>query len=87
MGMYDSVAFSMKCPKCGKELNNFQSKSGNCILAVLEYWQVDNFYDYCFHCNIKVSFTLKHTVRKKIPITAYEMRVDDRKRKIPKELL
>lgn len=31
MGMYDSVM--VKCPKCGKE-NEFQSKSGECLLNV-----------------------------------------------------
>lgn len=31
MGMYDSVM--VKCPKCGKE-NEFQSKSGECLLDV-----------------------------------------------------
>ena len=87
MGMYDSIAFSMRCPKCGKELNNFQSKDNGCVLAVLEFWQVDHFYDYCWDCNIKVSFTLKEDIRKELPITAYEMRIDGRKRKIPKELL
>ena len=32
MGLYDSVM--VKCPKCGEEKNEFQSKSGECLLDV-----------------------------------------------------
>lgn len=56
MGMFDSVNFRMSCPNCGKEISDFQSKDGECILAIIEPDSVDNFYGGC-SCGQEVEFT------------------------------
>lgn len=66
MGMFDWINIKIPCPKCGKEITGFQSKDGDCLLACLEFWQVDNFYSYCDHCKATIDFTLKEEVREKI---------------------
>ena len=67
MGMFDYIIFETSCPKCGKRLNSFQSKSGPCILKTLNFWEVDQFYDFCDNCNMYVTFTLKDEVRQDRP--------------------
>ena len=60
MGMYDCVIREpVKCPSCGRELNNFQSKSGFCDLLKVTPEQliedskrlcgndIVEYYDYC----------------------------------------
>jgi len=40
--MFDNVRFTMPCPICGKDLDDWQSKSGNCYLKNLtpaELWK------------------------------------------------
>jgi len=71
MGMFDYVKFSMKCPKCGKKVNGFQSKDGECTLNEVEYWKVRNFYSNCDNCNTWIEFNLKN---EKIPISKYKMK-------------
>lgn len=75
MGMYDCIKFEMDCPKCKAKLNSFQSKDGLCVLGELEFWEVDNFYDYCDSCGTWVEFNLKRGIRKKLPLSAYKRTV------------
>jgi phage terminase large subunit GpA-like protein len=74
MGMFDWVNFKVPCPKCGGEVENFQSKDGDCLLSVLEFWQVDNFYSYCDHCEATISYTLNDNIREKIRIIIENIR-------------
>jgi len=55
MGMYDSVNVVIDCPSCGEKLGDFQSKSGDCLLNLLQADDVDNFYSYCT-CGTEVVF-------------------------------
>lgn len=73
MGMFDYIkAPAMNCPNCGEYLNNFQSKDGSCELKTLDYWEVDNFYDYCDNCETMTEFQRK-VPRQYAPFTDYEM--------------
>ncbi|GAG59809.1 unnamed protein product [marine sediment metagenome] len=74
MGMFDSIKYEMKCPKCGHKINSFQSKDGCCQLYNLNYWEVDNFYALCENCKTWVEFNRKNP-RVEAPISDYEMTV------------
>lgn len=58
MGMFDWVAYSTVCSKCGKVLNGFQSKDGPCELLTLHPSEVDYFYNWC-DCGQKNAFKTK----------------------------
>lgn len=77
MGMFDDVNYVMDCPKCKHLIKGFQSKSGPKVLAVLEFWEVDNFYSSCDNpaCGIWIEFTLKKKCNKKRTIKDYRMNI------------
>jgi len=79
MGMFDYVNFKMKCPNCETELNEFQSKDGLCLMNTVEFWEVDNFYDFCRKCGTWVSFILKENRNKKYDIEDYKISIDQQK--------
>ena len=70
MGMFDNIRFKIKCPNCGKEVNDFQSKDGKCCMFELDYWEVDNFYASCDNCGTWIEYNLKEK-RPKISIESY----------------
>ncbi len=51
MGMYDNVNFEMDCPICGKRIDDFQTKDGDCLLNTLSPCDVSTFYSGCRKCN------------------------------------
>ena len=53
--MYDNINVVIDCPSCGEKLGGFQSKSGDCLLNLLQADDVDNFYSYCT-CGTEVVF-------------------------------
>ena len=59
MGMFDDVDYECQCPVCGHTLNEFQSKSGECLLQLLHPSEVVNFYDYCDKCGAMTDFTAR----------------------------
>ena len=56
MGMFDYVDFEMDCPGCGKKVNGFQSKDGECYLGWIKPMDVNNFYDACNNCGAWIEF-------------------------------
>lgn len=53
MGMFDFVRVPEslhKCPKCQGPLDGWQSKDRACEMRTLEWWEVDQFYDFCETC-------------------------------------
>ncbi len=48
--MFDEVNFKMDCPKCGKEVEGFQSKDFYCDLSVIDPVYLTNFYSTCKNC-------------------------------------
>jgi len=72
MGMFDYIKYEMDCPDCGSKIGGFQSKDGMCVLAELEFWEVDNFYSYCKCCGRRVEFNRKRP-RLYSPISDYDM--------------
>lgn len=72
--MFDDIKFEIDCPKCGARVTGFQSKDGPCVLAELEFWEVDNFYSHCPKCETWIEFTYK-IPREPRPITDYEMEI------------
>ena len=77
MGMYDCVKYKMDCPECGKKLDSFQSKDGKCMLAQIEFWEVNNFYDLCGNCGAWIEFN-RIKPRKREPIKDYKLTVKKR---------
>lgn len=73
MGMFDVIKYTTKCPKCGHLVDGFQSQDKECMLHILEFWQVDNFYTLCKNCDAWIEFNLKEDVRKKFTIEDYTM--------------
>ena len=71
MGMFDWINFEMYCPICGNKVIGFQSKSANCNLEYLDFWQVDNFYSSCEQCGTWIEFRLKKD--RKFTIDDYEL--------------
>jgi len=93
MGMFDYVNFKLKCPRCGKMINEFQTKDGPQLLIKLDFWDVKNFYNSCSACRSWVEFTLKKRPNRKLKVSDYKKTVkittpaDDKKYKRDMERL
>lgn len=60
MGLFDWVEFKYKCPICGAEIGEWQSKDGECYLNVIkDFRDVNEFHDICKRCNTWLSFRRK----------------------------
>ena len=71
MGMFDYIKYEAPCPRCGAMLDDWQSKSGACLMDTLEPWEVTNFYTLCT-CGARVECTVDAEVEhivKKLEIT------------------
>ena len=53
MGMFDTVKYKAPCWKCGHELTDFQSKSGECLMDTVtpKFLGNGSFYTSCFKCH------------------------------------
>lgn len=71
--MFDYVRFACYCPMCGTEVSNFQSKDGPCLLATLEWSQVQNFYAICDNCDTWIEFKQVPPA----PMPTHQMFVDE----------
>jgi hypothetical protein len=67
MGMFDYVNFKMPCPKCGTELNDFQSKDLGCDMKTVEPDALVCFYDQCMKCRTWVEFSRDYPAHEKRP--------------------
>ena len=72
--MYNLVNFEMKCPVCGTQIREFQTKSGECSLSTVNFSTVDNFYAICPHCNSFIEFYYAPKKPKRM-IKDYKMRI------------
>ena len=57
MGMFDYVNFKTQCPKCGADVDDFQSKDGPCVMTALEPQRTRRFYAPCSECKAWVEYT------------------------------
>ncbi len=55
MGMFDYVHFEMRCPVCGRLLDGFQTKDGECLLDKVEPDGLTTFYTMC-RCDTWIEF-------------------------------
>lgn len=76
MGLYDYINFKMNCPRCKKDMGEFQSKDGDCGMETLDWWEVDNFYTSCEHCRTWVEFTLGKRPNRKLKISDYDKSIE-----------
>ena len=53
---FDRVDHKCKCPNCGEEVTEFQSKSGDCDSRLLQAQEVNNFYSECESCKTWIEF-------------------------------
>ena len=59
MGMFNYVKFKDKCPSCGEELDNYQTKHGDDLnLKVVNPWDVSEFHTNCGNCWTRVEYVL-----------------------------
>lgn len=75
MGMFDNVKYENNCIKCGRLLTNWQSKSGPCILATLEPWEVKEMYTCCPSCRTWNEYDVNaivETIVKQLDITLHK---------------
>lgn len=56
MGMFDYVNFRMPCPKCGKEVGDFQTKSTECTMRTVDPTICGCFYSRCDACKTWIEF-------------------------------
>jgi hypothetical protein len=59
MGMFDYVKLKIKCPFCGEEIKNFQTKDTGCNLCEVEPQDIPfegEFYSDCNSCGLWVQF-------------------------------
>ena len=75
MGIYDDVKFEMECPNCKNKVNDFQSKDGACRMHTLDFWEVNNFYSSCPHCNTWIEFTIKQRPNRRLTIKDYHKEI------------
>lgn len=59
MGMFNWVNYKMNCPKCGSEVEGFQSKDGICRCSIVEPCEISNFYNSCKKCGAWIEFNRK----------------------------
>jgi hypothetical protein len=59
MGMFNYVDYKTKCPACGAEVNEFQTKDGDVFMRTVSYLTVNNFYGECDKCGYWIEFTRK----------------------------
>ena len=57
MGMFDSIELKMPCPECGAEIDGFQSKDGDCVLATLQPYETQYCYSGCDKCGAWVELS------------------------------
>lgn len=57
MGMFDEIKYECVCPVCHHKVDQFQSKSADCLLETLEPNKVGNFYSPCTKCGCWLDFT------------------------------
>ena len=74
MGMFDFVDFQMECPTCGNVIKEFQTKDGECCVAMLPFTDVNNFYASCCKCGTFMEFNL-HVERDKLTIKDFDMTI------------
>lgn len=56
VGMFDWINYECDCPVCGKKVDGFQSKDGDCQLETIEPATVNHFYTDCTGCDSWMDF-------------------------------
>ena len=56
MGMFDWVDYEQKCPRCGRIINDFQTKELDCNLDLVSPSLVEYFWNECV-CGVRVSYS------------------------------
>lgn len=68
--------FQIECPKCGKIIEDFQTKDTICEEINIKYWECDHFYSPCDYCNTWIDFKRKKP-KPFAPIDDYEMKITE----------
>lgn len=63
MGMYNHVRYECDCPMCGKNVDGFQTKDGDCQLEFFDPHQANNFYSDCRNCGAWIELSRNHDGR------------------------
>ena len=76
--MFDDIKLEIDCPRCGTKVGNFQSKDGPCLMATLDFWEVNYFYSSCPKCKVWIKFNRKRKMKPApVPLTDFKMEVKD----------
>jgi hypothetical protein len=76
MGMFNTVRVNIPCPKCGDNINEFQTKDETyepLYLSEVDFWTVREFHSSCDRCDTWVSVRLKKEVIAKLTLDDYEV--------------
>lgn len=76
MGVFNWVdGISVKCPKCGREITDFQTKDGDDLyLNHVDFRTVSRFYTSCRECRVRIEYKLKR--KTEVTLEDYELTVE-----------
>jgi len=76
MGIYNIVKLTIPCPKCGREVGEFQTKDDFCeslYLELVELWTVRECHTICDNCNEWIEIKLKKEKMQELTISDYNI--------------
>lgn len=75
MGMYDNIIDvpPVTCIECGEDVNEWQSKDGECMMHDVPFHQVDTFYGYC-KCGARYTYK-RMQPKPPVPLHHYIMKI------------
>jgi ribosomal protein S27AE len=80
MGLFNYVKILIKCPKCGKEIGEFQTKDDYCnslYMETVELGSVRECHTVCDNCGAWVQLKLKKERIKKLTLDDYDIIATD----------
>ena len=80
MGLFNVVIFPIKCPKCNKDINDFQTKDEShdtLFMEEVDFRTVREFHTFCTECNTWISVKLKESAIKNLTVDDFEIIATD----------
>jgi hypothetical protein len=76
MGLFNYVKILIPCPKCGREVGEFQTKDDSCdslYMELVEFYTVREFHTSCPNCDTWISVKLKKDKLKELTLDDYDI--------------
>lgn len=81
MGLFNTVIFPIKCPRCGRTIEDFQTKDDShdtLFMDTVDFRTVREFHTFCTECDTWISVRLKDSVIKNLTVDDFEIIATDR---------